>query len=76
MGHAMDPKGKKRKIADEIREFKAEWTESFAFIAIAEGLPACLLCNEKLANNKKRKTFRKTFSGKACYICSRLPSWD
>ena len=47
----MDPKSKKRKIADENRGFKEEWTETF--IANAEGLPACLICNEKLSNNKK-----------------------
>ena len=49
----MDLKGKKRKIADENRGFKEEWTELYAFIANAEGLPACLICNEKLSNNKK-----------------------
>ncbi|XP_060788258.1 general transcription factor II-I repeat domain-containing protein 2-like [Neoarius graeffei] len=49
----MDSKGKKRKIADENRGFKEEWTDAFAFIANAEGLPACLICNEKLSNNKK-----------------------
>ena len=48
----MDLKGKKRKIADENRGFKEEWTELYAFIANAEGLPACLICNEKLSNNK------------------------
>lgn len=50
---AMDPKGKKRKIADENRGFKEEWSESFAFIVNVEGLPAYLLCNEKLSNNKE-----------------------
>ena len=61
---AMDPKGKKRKVADENRGFKAEWTESFAFIANAEGLPACLICNEKLSNNKtvvKRVVWKDIF---------------
>lgn len=54
---------KNRKIADENRGFKEEWTESFAFIANAEGLPACLLCNEKLSNNKKSNLERR-FQGR------------
>ena len=58
---AMDPKEKKRKEADENRGFKAEWTESFAFIASAEGLPACLICNEKLSNDKKRVIWKDIF---------------
>lgn len=54
----MDLKGKKRRIADENRGFKEEWTELYAFIANAEGLPACLICNEKLSNNKKSNVER------------------
>lgn len=49
----MVPRGKKRKTADENRGFKEEWTESFTFIANVKGLPACLLCSEKMSNNKK-----------------------
>lgn len=49
----MDLKGKKRKITEENRGFNVSWTESFAFIANAEGLPECLLCSEKLSNNTK-----------------------
>ena len=69
---AMDPKGKKRKIADENRGFKAEWTESFAFIANAEGLPACLLCNEKLSNNKK-SNLERHFQGRHAKFATDYP---
>ena len=70
---AMDPEGKKRKITEKNRGFNISWTESFAFIANAEGLPVCLLYNEKLSN-KQKKYRGKTFPGKASYICSRVPS--
>ena len=29
------------------------WTEAFAFTARADGLPVCLICSEKISNNKK-----------------------
>uniref|UniRef100_A0A8C1I0R4 HAT C-terminal dimerisation domain-containing protein n=1 Tax=Cyprinus carpio carpio TaxID=630221 RepID=A0A8C1I0R4_CYPCA len=68
----MDPKGKKRKIAEENRGFNSSWTESFAFIANAEGLPACLLCNEKLSNNKKSNVERH-FQGKHATFAAKYP---
>lgn len=69
---AMDPKGKKKKIAEENRGFNSSWTESFAFIANAEGLPACLLCNEKLSNNKKSNVERH-FQGKHATFAAKYP---
>ncbi|XP_059143863.1 general transcription factor II-I repeat domain-containing protein 2-like [Physella acuta] len=44
---------KKRRIEEENREFNQDWTESFAFICNIDGLPTCLICQEKLAHNKK-----------------------
>ena len=78
---AMGPKGRKRKIAEENRGFNSSWTESFAFIANAEGLPACLLCNEKLSNNKKSNVERHFHGRHATFaaeypVGSPLPSWE
>lgn len=49
----MATKRKLRRTIDEHRTFKTEWTESFAFISNSDGLPTCLICQEKLAHNKK-----------------------
>ena len=51
-------KSKKRKVSEENRTFNDSWTNSFAFIAHKTGLPACLICNEQLANNKKSNVER------------------
>lgn len=69
----MDPKGKKRKIAEENRGFNVSWTESFAFIANAEGLPECLLCSEKLSNNKKSNAERH-FQGRHATFAAEYPA--
>ncbi|XP_017778372.1 PREDICTED: general transcription factor II-I repeat domain-containing protein 2 isoform X1 [Nicrophorus vespilloides] len=44
---------KKRRIEQENRRFKSEWTETYAFVENEEGLPMCLICHERLSNNKK-----------------------
>ena len=49
---AMD-KSMKRKFSDENRTFNASWKDLFAFTADKTGLSVCLICAEKLANNKK-----------------------
>ena len=49
----MATKKKQRKTEDENREFRVEWTENFAFIRNLNGHPACLICKEKFAHNKK-----------------------
>ena len=46
-------KKKQRKTEDESRKFKAEWTENFGIIQNMNGLPTCLICNEKFTHNKK-----------------------
>ena len=51
-------KSKKRKVSEEHRTFNASWTNSFAFIVDKTGLPVCLICSEKLANNKKSNVER------------------
>ena len=45
-------KCKKRKISEENRKFNDAWAGSFAFTSHESGLPICLICGEKLANNK------------------------
>ncbi|XP_059835935.1 general transcription factor II-I repeat domain-containing protein 2A-like [Hypanus sabinus] len=49
---------KKRKVTEENRTFTDTWADSFAFTDDETGLPVCLICNEKLANNKKSKVAR------------------
>ena len=65
----MDPKGKKRKITEENRGSNVSWTETFTFIAKAEGLPECLLCSEQLSNNKTSDVERH-FHGKHATIAA------
>jgi len=45
---------KKRKVSEENRTFNSSWTDAFAFTASSTGLPVCLICDEKLANNKNQ----------------------
>ena len=51
---AMD-KSKKRQVSDENRTFTASWKDILVFTADKIGLPVCLICADKLANNKKSK---------------------
>ena len=46
-------KNQKRKVSEENREFNSAWTYLFAFTANDAGLPVCLICGEKISNNKK-----------------------
>ena len=68
-------KCKKRKVTDEKRMFNLSWTDSFAFIASETGLPVCLLCNEKLANNKKSNVERH-FLNKHNVFAEKYPAGD
>ena len=45
-------KCKKRKLPEENKTFNDAWVDSFAFTSNESGLPICLICGEKLANNK------------------------
>lgn len=51
-------KGKKRKISDENRVFNVSWRDTFGFTVDDAGFPLCLICGEKLANNKKSNVER------------------
>lgn len=70
----MATKKKQRKIQDEHREFKAEWTDDYAFVSSA-GLPLCLICNEKLANNKK-SNIERHFSTKHAVFANKYAPGD
>ena len=56
----MDKSKQRKKVSEENRTFNAMWADSFAFPAADTGLPVCLICGEKLANNKKSQCC-KTF---------------
>ena len=50
--------GKKRKISEENRTFNDAWADSLAFTSSESGLLICLICGEKLANNKRSNVER------------------
>ena len=52
-------KCKKRKISEENRTFNDAWADSFAFTSNESGLPICLICGKKLANNKRSNVARQ-----------------
>ncbi|XP_069460653.1 general transcription factor II-I repeat domain-containing protein 2-like [Ambystoma mexicanum] len=68
-------KGKKRKISEENRVFNDTWTESFAFSTDKTGLPVCLICGEKFANNKKSNIARH-FQNKHTAFAEKYPDGD
>lgn len=43
---------KKRKIEEENRGFRSEWTDTYAFVSNNMGQPKCLICDENFKNNK------------------------
>jgi hypothetical protein len=71
----MATKKKQRKTEDENREFKVEWTETFAFIQTLNGLPTCLICKEKLAHNKK-SNLERHFTTKHASLSTKYPVGD
>jgi len=66
---------KKRKVSEENRTFNATWADSFAFTADETGLPVCLICNEKLANNKKSNVAGH-FQNKHAAFAQKYPNGD
>uniref|UniRef100_A0A8D2J826 Uncharacterized protein n=1 Tax=Varanus komodoensis TaxID=61221 RepID=A0A8D2J826_VARKO len=68
-------KTKKRKISEENRMFNGTWVDSFAFTADETGLPVCLICGEKLANNKKSNVARH-FQNKHTAFAEKYPDGD
>lgn len=75
MASASSKKNKKRKIEDENREFNKEWTELYAFVRNLDGLPTCLICQDKLANNKK-SNIERHFSTKHGAFASKYPAGE
>lgn len=73
MASGSSKKNKKRKVEDENREFNKEWTELYAFVRNLDGLPTCLICQEKLANNKK-SNIERHFSTKHGAFASKYPT--
>jgi hypothetical protein len=71
----MATKKKQRKTEDENRDFKVEWTETFAFIQNLNGLPTCLICKEKLAHNKK-SNLERHFTTKHASFSTKYPVGD
>lgn len=62
-------------MSEENRTFNATWAESFSFTADETGLPVCLICNEKLANNKKSHVSRH-FQNKHKAFAQKYPDGD
>lgn len=71
----MATKKKQRKTEDDNREFKVEWTETFAFIENLDGLPTCLICQEKLAHNRK-SNLERHFTTKHMSFSTKYPVGD
>ncbi|XP_039204227.1 uncharacterized protein LOC120310168 isoform X17 [Crotalus tigris] len=71
----MDKSYKKRKISEENRKFKDTWADSFAFTTDKTGLPVCLICGKKLANNKKSNVARH-FQKKHTAFAEKYPDGD
>ncbi|XP_031331198.1 general transcription factor II-I repeat domain-containing protein 2-like [Photinus pyralis] len=71
----MATKRKQRETADENREFNVEWTETFAFIQNTNGFPTCLICQEKLAHNKK-SNLERHFTTKHVSFGAKYPVGD
>ncbi|KAL4107617.1 hypothetical protein QTP88_017941 [Uroleucon formosanum] len=53
---------KKRKIEEENRGFRSEWTDTYAFVPNNMGQPKCLICDENFKNNKKSNIERHFLS--------------
>lgn len=68
-------KSKKRKVSEENKMFNDTWADSFAFTADETVLPVCLICNEKLANNKKSNVARH-FQNKHTAFAQKYPDGD
>ncbi|KAM9717454.1 general transcription factor II-I repeat domain-containing protein 2A-like isoform 1-T1 [Menidia menidia] len=65
----------KRKHPEDGRTFNATWTDHFAFTADETGSPVCLICGERLANNKKSNVERH-FENKHSVFAKRYPEGE
>ncbi|KAL3976511.1 testis-expressed sequence 12 protein [Sarotherodon galilaeus] len=68
-------KSQKRKVSEENREFNSAWTYLFAFTANDAGLPVCLICGERISNNKKCNVERH-FQNKHLAFAEKYPTED
>ncbi|XP_066471497.1 protein FAM200C-like isoform X2 [Tiliqua scincoides] len=68
-------KCRKRKVSEENRRFNAAWADSFGFTADKTGLPVCLICGAKLANNKKSNVERH-FQNKHIAFAEKYPDGE
>ena len=68
-------KCKKRKISEEKRIFNDSWADSFAFSSDEGSLPVCLICGEKLANNKRSNVARH-FHNKHTAFAEKYPEGE
>lgn len=68
-------KSKKWKFSEDNRMFNATWADSFAVTADETGLPVCLICGEKLANNKKSNVARH-FDNKLSTFAKKYPEGE
>ena len=64
----------KRKIDQEYRYFKQEWTEEFAFVESA-GSAVCMICNEKI-KSMKRSNIKRHFDTRHSTFASKYPAGD
>lgn len=53
---------KKRKIEEENRGFRSEWTDIYTFVPNNIEQPKCLICEENFKNNKKSNIVRHFLS--------------
>lgn len=58
---ALSKEKKRRKIDAEKRRFNDDWTEKYAHMANAQGIPMCLLCYDFCSVNKEYN-FKRHFS--------------
>ena len=64
---------KKRKVDEENREFKAEWTEKYAFILPKSSTrPMCLICTETVALVKSANV-KRHYDTKHAYFEAQFP---
>lgn len=75
LGRPSMEKGKKINMSEENRTFNNAWPDEFAFITDQSGLPVCLLCGEKLANNK-RSNVASHFQNKHTAFAGKYPEGE
>ncbi|CAI5687214.1 general transcription factor II-I repeat domain-containing protein 2B [Oreochromis niloticus] len=68
-------KSQKRKVSEENREFNSAWTYLFAFTGNNAGLPVCLICGERISNNKKCNVERH-FQNRHLAFAEKYPTED